>query len=222
MYGASSIMTDCQSLLFRIAEVTRPMPRVVDREARRAELVSAAASVFAERGVARTPVSDIVKAAGVAQGTFYLYFESKDDVVLAVAQRFAGTLVEGIEQAVAAPDRSAVDKLLALRDSFSDATRAPIAPELMDILHRPGNSALHDRMAEHLTPRLVTIVQTIVAQGVEEGAFDVPDQSAAAWFVLGGLRSAELSGVSRAEMPAALATVTRLALRALGCPDERA
>ena len=36
------------------------MPRVVDREARRAELVSAAAAVFAQRGVANTAVSEIV------------------------------------------------------------------------------------------------------------------------------------------------------------------
>ena len=56
------------------------MPRTVDRTARRAELVSAASRVFAENGVANTAVSDIVKAAGVAQGTFYLYFESKSAV----------------------------------------------------------------------------------------------------------------------------------------------
>ena len=41
------------------------MPRVVDREARRADLVAAAAAVFAERGVAKSSVSDIVGAAGV-------------------------------------------------------------------------------------------------------------------------------------------------------------
>jgi len=198
------------------------MPRVVDREARREELVSAAATVFARQGVSGTAVSDIVREAGVAQGTFYLYFGCKDDAILAVAERFADTMVDGIEQAVASPDRSAVDKLLTLRDAFADATEAPIAPELMEILHHPGNGALHDRMAEHLTPRLVAIVESIVAQGVTEGAFDVPDQSAAAWFVLGGLRSAELSGVSRDEMPLALTTVTRLALRALGCREDEA
>ena len=79
------------------------MPRTVDRQARRAEIVSAAAVAFAEQGVACTAVSDIVKAAGVAQGTFYLYFESKDDVVLAVAELFGDALIGAIEGAVAAP-----------------------------------------------------------------------------------------------------------------------
>lgn len=63
-----------------------PRPHV-DRAVKRAELAGAAARVFGERGVAGTAVSDIVKAAGVAQGTFYPYFDSKDDVLLAVAER---------------------------------------------------------------------------------------------------------------------------------------
>jgi AcrR family transcriptional regulator len=192
------------------------MPRVLNREARRAELVSAAATVFAERGVGNTTVSDIVKAAGVAQGTFYLYFDSKDDAVLAVAERFGDAMVEGVERAVAAPDSQAVEKLLALRDVFGDSAVIADASELIEIMHRPGNRAIHDRLAEHLTPRLVAIVERIVEQGVDEGVFAVPDIHAAAWFVLGGLRSAELAGVPLAQMPAALTTAIELALRALG------
>ena len=194
------------------------MPRTVDREARRADLVTAAASTFAERGVANTAVSDIVRAAGVAQGTFYLYFPSKDDVVLAVAERVADTMIARIEQAVAAPGRTAVEKVRALRDVFSEEGTTEQASGLVENLHLPGNRAIHDRLAEHLVPRLVTIVEDIVAQGVAEGTFDVPDVHAAAWFVLGGLRSVELSGVPLAEMPRALATVTALVLRALGSP----
>jgi AcrR family transcriptional regulator len=192
------------------------MSRALDREARRAELVSAAATVFAERGVGKTTVSDIVKAAGVAQGTFYLYFDSKDDAVLAVAEYLGDAMVERVERAVAAPDIRAVDKLLALRDVFGDSAIITDASELIEVLHRPGNRVIHDRLAEHLTPRLAAIVERIVELGVEEGAFAVPDTHAAAWFVLGGLRSAELAGVPLAQMPAALTTAVELALRALG------
>lgn len=47
-------------------------------EERKAELLNKAAELFAERGYARTRVSDIVKAAGVAKGLFYWYFDNKD------------------------------------------------------------------------------------------------------------------------------------------------
>ena len=178
------------------------MARTLDREARRAEIVSAATAAFAERGIAHTAVSDIVKAAGVAQGTFYLYFKSKDDVVVAVAERIGDVMVDGIERVVAVPDRSAVDKFFALLDQLSDSTSDPDSSELIEIMHREGNRALHDRLAEQLTPRFVSIIERIIDQGLAEGVFAVPDTGAAAWFVLGGLQSAELSGVPLTEMPA--------------------
>lgn len=192
------------------------MPRIVDRTARRSELASAAARVFAERGVANTAVSDIVKAAGVAQGTFYLYFDAKDDVVLAVVERMVDGMLAGIEAAVNASDTHAVGKLLGLCDVLSSFDEDPSAVEIADFVHRRENRALHDRLAEHLTPRLVPLVESIVAQGVAEGVFDVPDTRAAAWFVLAGLQSAELAGASATEMPAAIGAASRLALRALG------
>ena len=192
------------------------MARTMDRIARRAEIVSAATAAFAEQGIANTAVSDIVKAAGVAQGTFYLYFKSKDDVVVAVAERIGDVMVDGIERVIAVPDRSAVDKFFALLDQLSDSTSDPGASELIEIMHGDGNHAVHDHLAEQLTPRLVSIIEHIIDQGLAEGVFAVPDTRVAAWFVLGGLQSAELSGVPLNEMPAALTAATALALRALG------
>jgi len=196
------------------------MPRVVDREARRAELVSAAAAVFARRGVANTAVSDIVKAAGVAQGTFYLYFDSKDAAVLAVVERIADAMIEKTAARVAG-ESTAVDKLLGLRGVLSEAGSVPEATELIELMHLPENRLLHDRLADGITPGLVSLLEAIVEQGVAEGVFEVSDSRAAAWFVLAGLQSVELSGTSIPDMPAALAKATEFALRALGYQGPR-
>jgi AcrR family transcriptional regulator len=196
------------------------MPRVVDRDARRAELVSAAATVFAQRGVANTAVSDIVKAAGVAQGTFYLYFDSKDDVILAVVERIADVMIEETAARVA-DESSAIDKLLGLGGVFAEAGSVPEATELVELMHRPENRLLHDRLAEGMTPRLVALLEAIVEQGVAEGVFKVDDSRAAAWFVLAGLQSVELAHTAVPDMPAALTTATEFALRALGYQGPR-
>jgi len=50
------------------------------REQRRAHILACAAEVFAEKGYHASTVSDIIKKAGVARGTFYLYFKSKRTV----------------------------------------------------------------------------------------------------------------------------------------------
>lgn len=196
------------------------MPKIVDRAARRAELASAAASAFAERGVADTTISDIVKAAGVAQGTFYLYFDSKADVLVAVVDQIADAMLVAIEAAVSKPGATAVEKLLGLRDVLTGFDADRTALELADFIHRSENRALHDRLTEHLATRMVALVEAIITQGVAEGVFDVPDAHAAAWFVGAGLQGVELAGTPAAEMPAAIDAATGLALRALGYQGE--
>ena len=52
------------------------------REARRAQILESALRVFAEKGYHAASVSDLVDAAGVARGTFYLYFDSKEAIFL--------------------------------------------------------------------------------------------------------------------------------------------
>lgn len=49
---------------------------------KRARILEAAIKVFAERGFHSATVAEIARAAGVADGTIYLYFKSKDDLLL--------------------------------------------------------------------------------------------------------------------------------------------
>lgn len=63
--------------------------RVVKKpEERKAEMVAAAAKLFAQQGFVRTSVSEIVSAVDVAKGLFYYYFTTKDDMVKAVVEGY--------------------------------------------------------------------------------------------------------------------------------------
>lgn len=53
---------------------------------KREDIVHAAIDVFTEKGMEKTKIADIVKRAGIAQGTFYLYFPSKLSVMPAIAE----------------------------------------------------------------------------------------------------------------------------------------
>lgn len=67
---------------------------------RREQLLDAAVACFADHGYNAAKVSDIVQRAGVAQGTFYLYFRSKREVLIALVERFCATLMSacGLEE----------------------------------------------------------------------------------------------------------------------------
>ena len=74
----------------------------VAREATRKDLLSAALEIFGEKGYPSTTISDIVGAAGVTQGTFYLYFKNKADIFSELLREnrehmISGLFVAGLE-----------------------------------------------------------------------------------------------------------------------------
>ncbi|MFD0590960.1 TetR family transcriptional regulator [Paenibacillus sp. GCM10027627] len=62
------------------------------------KILEAAIEVIPEKGLEKTSVSDIVKKAGVAQGTFYLYFPSKNALIPAIADHFLNTTLAATKE----------------------------------------------------------------------------------------------------------------------------
>jgi TetR/AcrR family fatty acid metabolism transcriptional regulator len=91
-----------------------PMPSPAPRRAatqgaavldKREAILKAATQVFARRGFFQAQVADIARAAGVAAGTVYLYFRSKDDLLVSIFERtMQETLAEGRAALAEAPD----------------------------------------------------------------------------------------------------------------------
>ena len=77
---------------------------------KRERILKAAIRVFARKGFYSTRVSEIAKAAGVADGTIYLYFKNKDDVLISIFQDRITKLLELLSAALAEP-RSFEEKL---------------------------------------------------------------------------------------------------------------
>lgn len=84
----------------RAADAARPA--VVDK---RDAILRAATQVFAQRGFFNAQVADVAKAAGVAAGTVYLYFRSKDDLLVSLFERtMKDAIAEGRAALVGAVD----------------------------------------------------------------------------------------------------------------------
>jgi len=78
------------------------------------KIVYAAIEVFQEKGVEKTKISDIVKLAGIAQGTFYLYFPSKLSVMPAIAEVMVEKMILAVKEKVQkdAPFSSKVEQVI--------------------------------------------------------------------------------------------------------------
>lgn len=149
---------------------------------RRAELVAAARRLFSARGFAGTAVSDIVQEAGVAQGTFYWHFASKDEILRAVAADIVNENIRAIAEAATVDGLAAVDRLLRIAEIF--ATYVDTERSFMARFHHPDNRELHDEVNQEAYRRIVPALRTVIAQGVRESVFAVRDPEAAAGFIV--------------------------------------
>lgn len=74
-------------------------PRRRRKDARPSEIVAAAMAVFAERGYGAAKLEDVARRAGVAKGTVFVYFPTKEDLFRAVAQAILAVQLERLERA---------------------------------------------------------------------------------------------------------------------------
>ena len=190
--------------------------RIDRQQLRRAELVEAAAAVFSSKGVSATSVDDIVRAAGVAKGTFYLYFATKDDAVGAVATWMVGSVADRIAEVAGDPSRSPVDRLLAFGAEVAQVGREPYERDLIEVFHRPENRLLHDRMSERAVERLKPAVAAIIADGMAVGQFRRQDPVRAAACVLACFGSLHEVVSDPGDVPDAIDELNAFVLRGLG------
>jgi AcrR family transcriptional regulator len=198
------------------ATASRRSPR------RRDDLVGAAVRAFAARGVGSTSVDDIVRAAGVAKGTFYLYFATRDDIVTAVAERLVEGIGEQMDEALAAPGRSAADRICGIAGAMTTVGADPSERELLETLHSPGNAAVHDRLAGRIAERLMASVAGVIEDGIATGEFAAQDPRQAAAFVLGCFTSLHDLVGDRADLTDVVTALNAFVLRGLGCRSEAA
>jgi AcrR family transcriptional regulator len=185
----------------------------VQRQARRAALIEAAASVFAERGYEAATTAEICRAAGVSAGNLFHYFDSKRAVFMAVIE-------EGEDEKHVRLDglRAAEDPLAALYEAIDLVTAPatePLGPplflEAMMLAQRDAELAgwlARDEASQRRT------FEVLVRRATRAGDIDagVPARTAARWlmamvgaFYLGAATDSEF-------LPAAERRTLRLAV----------
>jgi TetR/AcrR family transcriptional regulator, transcriptional repressor for nem operon len=151
------------------------MARTKPAEQRRADLLEAGQELFLTQGAAATSLEDITNRAGVSKGLFYLYFRSKDDLLLALQDQFSAELAERIR---AATDHVAdwPAKLDACVKAIFDGYQE--RHDLHEVLfHHGGHVPASHRAAHALT---VHAIRDILAEGTTAGAFTISDPEATA------------------------------------------
>lgn len=164
---------------------------------RRSEILRVARKVFEERGFLDTRVADIVAAAGVAQGTFYSYFDSKEAVFAEVAQQVVETMMGELHTDFV-PDIDPVERIRRAMVRFIEAFR--VNAVMMGLIEQVGTftpemRGLRLALRESFVDRSARGIRRMQADGIADENLDpvllaevlgaMVDQTCYIWFFLG-------------------------------------
>lgn len=202
-----------------------PALRTRRKEARPAELLAAALDCFVEKGFAATRMDDIARRAGVAKGTFYLYFPSKQAVFEALVRESLLPRVAALEAASRAAGGSASNRLRHLLASLAPIVTNPhivALPKL--VIAEAGNFPDMARFyRQEVIGRALALLTGLLRDGVAAGEFrPMPDAEMTARLfmapvLLAALWQASFAPVEEAPLPVErlLATHADLFLRSI-------
>lgn len=137
-------------------------------EKRKQELLKIAYRLFVEKGYDNTSIDEIIAEAGIAKGTYYYYFPSKEATLEAVTDMMICEEVERAKAAIAGMS-SIPEKMVAVIYSLRpDKEEESIA----NAVTAPENIILHEKLNKKLIAEAVPILSGIVREGVKQGVFN--------------------------------------------------
>lgn len=196
------------------------------KDDRPGEIVAAALSLWAERGFAATRADDIAARAGVAKGTIYLYFPTKEAIFIAAVETRLAQALGRMEAGALASDASTRALLQAFFDEVAERLYSDGLLTLVRVLLSEGGRFpdLVQGYRRNVVARGMAAMQAVLARGVARGelrpaAGDLDPRLVIAPAVLTAVWQMLFGGLSRPEAEALFRTQVDLLMAALARPD---
>lgn len=134
------------------------------------QIIDAAVIVIAENGYHQAQVSKIAKQAGVADGTIYLYFKNKEDILISLFQEKMGYFIEKIEEEIEGISSPSEKLFLLIQKHFQMLAADSHLAIVTQLELRQSNKSLRLKINEILK-RYLKVVDRIVQEGIDKGEF---------------------------------------------------
>lgn len=134
------------------------------------QIIEAAVAVIAENGYHASRVSSIAKKAGVADGTIYLYFKNKEDILISLFEQKMGQFIEQIAKRTDEKNNASEKLLTLIRMHFHQLVANHHLAIVTQLELRQSNTALRQKINRVLKPYL-TVIDNIIEEGKQEGIF---------------------------------------------------
>ena len=136
-------------------------------ERRKQELLDIAYRMFITRGYENTSIDDIIAEAGIAKGTYYYYFQSKEQTLEEVIGMMIEKEIEAAGSILDSP-LPVPQKIVAIIASIRPA---PEEQTIEGALMQPDNIIMHQKIKRRLIEKVVPLLTKAAEEGVEQGIF---------------------------------------------------
>ena len=116
---------------------------IKEHDERKNEIIDTAAALFELKGYEQCSVNDILTAIGIAKGTFYHYFKSKEEVLDAVIDKATTMVAEQVNVVADTPELSPADKLLQVFLAMQIENQ--MEEGLLEEMHKVENALMHQK-----------------------------------------------------------------------------
>ena len=163
------------------------MRLVKTAEERKNEILDAAEELFAGKGYDNASTNDIIAKVGIARGTLYHHFDSKEEILDALVDRMTR---EGIQRAgtIARDQKSPIFvRLTGILNSLRVESSA--GDEIIEQMHKPQNALLHQKIQERLIKGVVPLIAQLITEGNKSGIFNTkyPQEAAEMIMIYGNI-----------------------------------
>ena len=155
---------------------------------RTSEILAAARRLMDRKGLDALTMDEIAQAAGVAKGTLYLYFQSKDELIQALLSQVGETMLLDLEAAAGsdAPPREKLRQVVVLLLNYVDRESALFPVYLRELVRSKSGRGTTLTTLQELEERIITVITRIFAEGIAKNQF-IPANPRLLTFLLKGL-----------------------------------
>lgn len=143
------------------------MRTVKEAEERKNEILDAAERLFAAKGYDGTSTNDILDAVGIARGTLYYHFKSKEDILDAMIDRMMGKMTAKAKGLAAQREIPVLQRLTMMITALN--VSGELGQEIMEQIHRPQNALMHQKIQSRLLSDITPLLAGLIEEGNRQG-----------------------------------------------------
>lgn len=146
------------------------MKVIKNGEERKHEILDIAKELFIEKGYENTSIVNILEKVGIAKGTLYYYFTSKEEILDAIIDRISEKIFYKAQEISKDPSLSVQEKILGVVMSLN--IEDDKEKKIVNNIHNPQNLLMHQKQFDSIIDNVVPILTKVICEGIEKGIFN--------------------------------------------------